>query len=270
MHSNLSAESAGEAQGLDAEGQGPAGEQPRDRILEVEDAGLEGGQEGVAQDPPGMKQERDKEEAHPAKAEPVSVKQEEAEGSELEGSQDRPSIAIFGEEIAAESDVKHEDDPQLREDQAGATISIASASASVQDRDARGQVVPATKESPAQQDGVQNPISNDVVNHVTEHVTSDSGTANQQPPAVNTFAVLCRENGMLQIFSLPDMQLLFSYSNPIEGPPLLTPGGSSPPQPEEGGANVRVVEACMESFGARDASGDYFVANDDWPCHVTQ
>lgn len=260
VHSTQSVKSAGEAQGPDAEGQGCAGEQPRDRIMEVEDAGLEGGQEGVAQEPAGgFKQERERDEAQQTEADPVRVKEEEeAEESEPQGSQESLSIAIFGEEIAAERVVKHDDhpaDPQLRQAQAGSVTDLYPGSASAQDQPISGR--PAqddTKESLLQQDGVYQPSSNGVVDHIPDN----SVPANQQLPAVKTFTVLCRENGMLEIYSLPDMQLLFSYSNPIEGPPLLTPGGSSPPQPEEGAAKLRVVEARMESFGPKDASGDFF------------
>ena len=273
VHSSLTADSARGAQGPEAEGQGPAGEQPHDMILEVEDAGLEGGQEGVAkgsqvwvaEEPAAVKQERDGGEAQQAasgsaKAEPVHVKEEEAEGSGQQGSGDKPSIAIFGEEIAAGSGVKHEDEsanPHLRQDQAGSATHVDRASSSAQDPQNPDQITQDSKQSLPQQDKSE-PLES---NGLAQHSISEPTPANQPLPAVKTFTVLCRENGMLQIFALPDMQLLFSYSNPIEGPPLLTQGGSSPRQPEEEEARVRAVEARMESFGPRDTSGDIPVSH---------
>ena len=249
VHSSLSAEAteaAKDAQGPDAGGQGPAGEQPRDRIVDVEDGGLEGGQEGVAQEPAAVKQERNtgdfQQPASASTAEPVRVKEEEAEEA-----RDRPSAAIFGDEIAYGGNMKHEDDsadPQPRQDQAGSATETSSASAqgpqSSPDQNAQD-----SKESLSLQYSPEPHESPPLAGH---------STAKQ--PSVRTFTVLCRENGLLQIFTLPDMQLLFSFTNPIEGPPLLTQGGSSPHQLAEEEAKVRVVETRMESFGPRDASGD--------------
>ena len=249
VHSAKAAESAKDAQGPDAEGQGLAEAQPRDRILEVEDGGLEGGQEGVAQEPAAVKQERERGDAQQlpsgsgsaSEAEPVRVKEEEAEES-----RDKSSVAIFGDEIASDSNVKHEDDsadPQLRQDQAAATQDLQSNLT---------QMARDSKDSLGQQNSPE--LLQSIA--LADHSPSDPPTAKRPLPAVQTFTVLCRENGLLQIFALPDMQLLFSYTNPTEGPPLLTQGGSSPHQPAEEEAKVRVVEARMESFGPRDASGD--------------
>ena len=259
VHSALAAESAKDAQRPDAEGQAPAGEQPRDRILEVEDGGLEGGQEGVAQEPATMKQETDGGGAQQpssglgwaSEAEPVHVKEEEAEES-----RDRPSVAIFGGEIASGGKIKHEDDsadPQLRQDQAESATEINPAAASTPGlQSSPNQMAQDSKKSPPLQDSPE-PLQSTAL---PDSSPSDSTTANQPRPAVKTFTVLCRENGLLQIFMLPGMQLLFSYTNPTEGPPLLTQGGSSPHQLAEEEAKVRMVEARMESFGPRDTSGD--------------
>ena len=260
VHSAQAAESAKDAQGPDAEGQGPAGEQPHDRILEVEDGGLEGGQEGVAQEPAAVvKQERDGGGAQQpssglgsaSEAEAVRVKEEEAE--EARGT---PSVVIFGDEIASGGNSKHEDDsaePQLEQDQAGSAAEIDPAAASTQGiQSSPDQKAQDLKGNLPLQDYYE-PLDSTAL---AGHSPSASSTAKQPLPAVKTFTVLCRENGLLQIFALPDMQLLFSYTNPTEGPPLLTQGGSSPHQPAEEEAKVRVVEARMESFGPKDASGD--------------
>lgn len=267
MHSNLTAEAAESAQDAqgpdDAGGQGPAGEQPRDRILEVEDGGLEGGQEGVAQEPAVVKMEENGGDAQQpssasgsaSKAESVHVKQEEAEES-----RDTPTVAIFGEEIASGSSFKGEDDstdPLPKQDQAGsATTTTDPASTSAQDpqSDCPNQEATDSKGSLQQQGHPELPLQSTAL---ADPPTSDPTTTATQPPqSAKVFIVLCRENGLLQIFVLPDMQLLFSYTNPIEGPALLTQGGSSPPPLAEEEGKVRVVEARMESFGPRSSSGD--------------
>lgn len=255
VHSSLTAgESAQDAQGPDdAGGQGPAGEQPRDRILEVEDGGLEGGQEGVAQEPAVVKmeenggdaQQRSSASGSASKAESMRVKQEEAEEA-----RDRPTVAIFGKEIASGSSFKGEDestDPLPEQDQAGSTTAP-------DPQSSPNQEATDSKESLQQQGHPEPPLQPTAL--ADPPASDPTTTADQAPQAAKIFTVLCRENGLLQIFALPDMQLLFSYTNPIEGPPLLTQGGSSPPQPPEEEGKVRVVEVRMESFGPRNASGD--------------
>ena len=267
IHSRLTAQAAASAQDAqgpdDAGGQGPAGEQPRDRILEVEDGGLEGGQEGVAQEPAVVKMEENggdiqqpsSASGSASKAESVRVKQEGAEDS-----MDRPTVAIFGEEIASGSSFKGEDesaDPLPEQDQAGsATKTTDPAPASTQNPQSSSpdQEAPDSKGSLHQQGQSEPPLQPTAL---ADPPTSDPTTTAEQPlQSAKLFTVLCRENGLLQIFALPEMQLLFSYTNPIEGPPLLTQGGSSPVQPAEEDGKVRVVEARMESFGLRNASGD--------------
>ena len=259
VHSSFSAEAAeaaNDAQEPDAVEQTPAGEQPGDRMLEVEDGGLEGGQEGVAQEPAAVKQEKDAGDAQQppsgsrsaSSSESVHVKEEEAE----EAGREEPSVAIFGDEIASDNNMKHEDnsaDAQLEQNQAGSAAETSAASAQGP-QSSPNQKAQDLQQSVPLQHGPEPPESTPLVGQST----ADSSAAKQ--PTVQTFTVLCRENGLLQIFALPDMQLLFSYTNPIEGPPLLTQGGSSPHQLAEEEAKVRVVEARMESFGPRDASGD--------------
>ena len=204
-----------------------------------------------------MKQEKDGGDAQQpssgsgSEADPVRVKEEEAEES-----RDRASVAVFGDEIASDGNIKHEDesaDPQLRQDQAGSATETNAAAAAVDGLQSNlSHMAQDSKESLQQQDRPE-PLRSTAL---ADQSPSDPTMTKQQLPAVKAFTVLCRENGLLQIFALPDMQLLFSYTNPIEGPPLLTQGGSSPHQPTQEEAKERVVEARMESFGPRDASGD--------------
>ena len=263
VHSAASAEAAeSTAQAADAKGQGIAGEQPHDMILEVEDGGLEGGQEGVAEQAAPVKQEKNGEEGQqPAPAsdegENVHVPEEEEAQSLEQNAESKPSVATFGEEIPAGNENKTEDqsvDQQLRQSQAGsATESDAAASqAAAGLHDTSWQAAQHAKQALAKQQHSDVPV----VDAPTDTGAPTSGSWSNNAP-VKTFIVLCRENGLLQIFTLPEMQLLFTYTNPSDGPLLLTQGGSSPPQSEEEEVRVQVVEARMESFGPRDASGDF-------------
>lgn len=258
--STEAAESTMDAQGADVEGQGLAGEQPHDMIVEVEDGGLEGGQEGVAEQAAPVKQEKNGEDAQqPAPASDaggdIHVKEEEeAQTSEQQDAESKPSMAIFDTEIAAGNETKTEDDPAdplLRQDHAGSDASASQLAAEALDMPGQH-----AKHDSAQQQHSKSPDLDNMADTGAQNPTCDSWSNRQQQPPVKTFIVLCRENGMLQIFALPEMQLLFTYTNPSDGPSLLTPGGSSPPQPEAEEVRVQVVEARMESFGPKDASGD--------------
>lgn len=70
------------------------------------------------------------------------------------------------------------------------------------------------------------------------------------------FIVLCRENGWLQLYALPEMDLIFAYQHATDGPAVMGEGGCSPnPAGLEGGSALQTVEVCMQSFGPSSTSG---------------
>ena len=263
-HSAKSAEAAEGALGTDTEGKDNTGEMLHDIILEVEDGGLEGGQEGVAEGTPIKHEEADTGASQPASSPEMKVDVEEedvtAGASEQQTADQSASVAIFVADIAASSNANGKDDPAaqlLQQDQAVPGAAIAPSSSQSAGAAQNNTQQDATED--ANQDLLQQQHSEAPDSGPVNSVTAEAATDEQQPPPVQTFIVLCRENGLLQIFQLPDMKLLFTYHNAVEGPPLLTPGGFSPPQPEGEEARVHVVEARMESFGPRDASGYLFL-----------
>lgn len=262
--------------GQGALGQGPGPASPdadaHDGVLEVEDAGLEGGQEGVAQPDAHadaavlVKQENSSVGDH--QKQPAAAGEQEAGPSGQAAEDTWASVAIFGQEIAAD---EHKPDQQ---DLAGTQPGTDRLSEPPDDSSKPHQTTAQTaandqqEEEPASshQGGLDpsgleaavQPSNEDIAPGNIQNPMPEPDQANQQAPPVQTFIVLCREKGEMQIFALPEMQLLFSYNNVVEGPPLLTQGGSSPSpsgKAEEEEGQVQVVEACMASFGASYVSG---------------
>ena len=89
--------------------------------------------------------------------------------------------------------------------------------------------------------------------------TSPGGTRRTGLAATpHSFIVLCRENGWLQLYALPDMELIFLYQHASDGAPVMGEGGSSPdPRGLEGGSALQTVEVCMQSFGPTTTSGPF-------------
>lgn len=242
-------------QGAGAEGQAPASPAAEglEGIVEVEDAGLEGGQEGVTQgvtaaepvikqetlgddNQHSMEEQRQQQDASTSDpSQPAEVKgelQARLESPDTAMPDSRASEAIFGSEIALPEQSIHtpeeEAEPSHQQAPDSTLLDVA--------------VHPDDGEMAA--GSIQNP-------------NAEAGPVVEQAAPLQTCIVVCREGGSLQIFALPDMQLLFSYSNAVEGPPLLTQGGSSPSSLSKPGeeAEVHIVEARMESFGAANVSG---------------
>ena len=254
----------------DALGQEPTLSPARDGLLEVQDAGLEGGQEGVMAEggthvkPEGAgdgdRQAGEEERSRDAgtltcKPEASGQASEEAEPG-VQGEAGRPSVAIFGEEIAAEEQVSLMDSvPGKSAWPAVGGIDtelvvfddpVGEAAASSEQRHSDSPQLDESMELSGESATAGSP----------GHDTAEPSPANQQTPAVQTYIVLCRDNGWLQIFALPEMELVFHCRKVAEGPPLLTHGGSSPPgDAGEEDVGVQIVEACMESFGPSNAAG---------------
>ena len=89
--------------------------------------------------------------------------------------------------------------------------------------------------------------------------SSRESPSRRSPPrgAVQSFIVLCRDNGWLQLYALPDMQLVFAYQHASDGPTVMGQGLCSPdPRGLVGGAALQIVEVCIQSFGPTTTSGD--------------
>ena len=257
--------------------QASPGAQAHDRILEVEDAGLEGGQEGATQDvskagtavkqegAEGAEQHEAAQQNQAAAASTSKAGNEEDVGpTDRAEADNKASIAIFGEEIATnDSKPAAEDVGQQEGEKAMDTEPPDDSSklnhAAVLTISAEGEAGSSLGQASdsANPETVIQPRNSDATPGDIQHPHSEPGPASLQAPPVQTFIVLCRRNGLMQIFVLPDMQLLFSYSNVVEGPLLLTQGGQSPVgKAEEDSSQVQLVEACMESFGASYVSGE--------------
>ena len=260
-------------QGAGEEGQAtasPAAE-GHDGIVEVEDAGLEGGQEGVTQGvtaaEPVIKQETlGDDNQHHTEAEqkqqdastsdptqPAAVKGELQARPELPDTtmpDSRASEAIFGSEIALPEQARMESSEGASEAIFGSEIALPEQS----NHQPGEEAGPSHQQAPDSTllDVAVHPDDVGVAAGSIQNPNAEASPVDEQPISVQTCIVVCREEGTLEIFALPEMQLLFSYSNAVEGPPLLTQGGSSPSSLRKPGeeAEVHIVEARMESFGA--------------------
>ena len=229
-----------------------------DGVVEVEDAGLEGGQEGVTQGAagvqPAVKQEKTDDGSQHM--------QEEQQNQAASSSGQAPSIAVKDEPQAGNLDEQEEVGPSGEADAQTSNASVAIFGSEIAKQDQGSQQQPTAdrmnSEPPDASHDLPGLASTD---NQTLHEEEEAGPANQQVPHTQTYIVLCREQAIVQIFALPEMQLIFSYSNVVEGPLLLTQGGSSPTPLGGEAAQTHITEACLESFGPTVVPGQPFISS---------
>ena len=230
-------------------------ESAHDQLIEVEDGGLEGGQEGGLvpgeQQGSGVSQLSSvivKGEHNASQQLPAPSQDSRAQNSASE-MQQAASTAIFGSEIAGND--TSSDSPVMMTESSNTGQEPAAGSVP--------QIASVTEDTDM-----------DDVNQLQLTVYPDDQTASHDARATSpggtqrvgvagtqgSFIVLCRENGWLQLYALPDMELVFSYQHANDGPPVMGDGGSSPdPRGLEGGPALQTVEVCMQSFGPTTTSG---------------
>ncbi|DBA84714.1 TPA: hypothetical protein ACH3X1_005967 [Trebouxia sp. C0004] len=231
-----------------AEGQAQMnpGAEGYDGVMEVEDAGLEGGQEGVTHGTagvqPAVKQERTDNDSQNM--------QEEQRTQAASSSGQAPSIAVKDELQAENLKEQEEVGTSGEADAQTSTASVAIFGSEITKTDSGSQQQPladrVNTEPPDASHELPGLTSTD---NQTPQEEEEAGPANQQVPHVQTYVVLCREQGIMQIFALPEMQLIFSYNNVVEGPLLLIQGGSTPTPLGGEEVQTHVTEARLESFG---------------------
>ena len=240
------------ATGALAEGQAQTtpGAEGYDGVVEVEDAGLEGGQEGVTQGAagvqPAVKQEKTDDGSQHM--------QEEQQNQAATCSGQAPSVAVKDEPQAGNLSRTEQEEvgPSREADAQTSTASVAIFGNKIAKTDQDSQQQPTAGRINTEPPDASHelPGLTSTENQMTEkEEEEEAGPADQQVPHVQTYIVLCREQDILQIFALPEMQLIFSYNNVVEGPLLLTQGGSSPTPLGGEEAQTHVTEACLESFG---------------------
>ncbi len=214
-----------------------------DGVVEVEDAGLEGGQEGVTPGvQPAVKQEKTDDGSQHM--------QEEQQTQAASSSGQASSTAVKNEPQVENLKEQEEVGPSGGADAQTSTASVAMFGSEIakQDQDTQQQPTP-DKMNSEPHDASQELPGLTSTDNQTPQEEEETGPANQQVPHIQTYIVLCREQGIMQIFALPEMQLIFSYSNVVEGPLLLTQAGSSPTPLGGEEAQTHVTEALLESFG---------------------
>lgn len=217
-----------------------------DGVVEVEDAGLEGGQEGVTQGAagvqPAVKQEKTDDDSQHM--------QEEQQTQAASSSGQPPSSAVKDELQAGNLKEQEEVGPSGEADAQTSTASEAISGSEIAKTDHDSQQQPtADRMNSEPPDASQELPGLAFTDNQTPQEEEEAGPSNQQVPHTQTYIVLCREQSIVQIFALPEMQLVFSYSNVVEGPLLLTLGGSSPTPLGAEEAQTHITEACLESFG---------------------
>ena len=223
-----------------------------DGVVEVEDAGLEGGQEGVtpgaADVQPAVKQEKtDNGSQH---------MQEEQRNQAASSSGQAPSIAVKDEPQAENPKEQEEVGPSGEADAQISTASEAIFGSEIVQGNQGSQQQPNADQKQSELPDASHELAGLIsTDNQMPQEEEEAGPASQQAPHIQTYIVLCREQSIVQIFALPDMQLVFSYSNVVEGPLLLTQGGSSPSPLAGEEAQTHVTEACLESFGATVVPG---------------
>ncbi len=217
-----------------------------DGVVEVEDAGLEGGQEGVTQGAagvqPAVKQEKTDDGSQHM--------QEEQENQAASSSGQAPVIAVKDELQAGNLKEQEEVGPSGEADAQPSTAREAIFGSEIAKTDHGSQQQPTTdkisSEPPDASHDLPGPTS---TGNQMPQEEEEAGLSDQQVSHTQTYIVLCREQSIVQIFALPEMQLVFSYSGVVEGPLLLTHGGCSPTPLGGEEAQTHVTEARLESFG---------------------
>lgn len=217
-----------------------------DGVVEVEDAGLEGVQEGVTRGAagvqPAIKQE---------KIDDGSQHMQDEQQNQAASSPGQPLSTAVKDELQAGNLQEHKEVRISEEaDAQTSTVSAAIFDSEIAKTDQGSQQQPTAdrinSEPPDASHDLPGLTSTD---NQTPQEEEEAGPANQQVPHVQTYIVLCREQSIMQIFALPEMQLVFSYSNVVEGALLLTQGASSPTPLGGEEAQTHVTEARLESFG---------------------
>ena len=236
----------------DGQAQTPPEAEGCDGIVEVEDAGLEGGQEGVTQGAagvqPAVKQEKTDDGSQHM--------QEEQQNQAASSSGQAPSIAVKDEPQAGNLKEHEEVGASGEADAQTRTASVAIFGSEIAKTDQGSQQQQnADKMNPEPPDASQELPGLTFTDNQTPQAEEEAGPANQQVPHIQTYIVLCREQGLMQIFALPEMQLIFSYSNVVEGALLLNQGGSGPSSLGGEEAQTHITEARLESFGPTVVQG---------------
>ena len=226
-----------------------------DGVVEVEDAGLEGGQEGVTQGAagvqPAVKQEKTDDDSQHM--------QEEQQTQAASSSGQPPSSAVKDELQAGNLKEQEEVGPSGEADAQTSTASEAVFGSEIAtDHDSQQQPT-ADRINSEPPDASQELPGLAFTDNQTPQEEEEAGPSNQQVPHTQTYIVLCREQSIVQIFALPEMQLVFSYNNVVEGPLLLTQGSSSPTPLGAEEAQTHITEACLESFGPTVVPGQPLV-----------
>lgn len=195
-----------------------------------------------------------------ASAKASDIKQETSTAAaqdSVTNSDQTASMAVFGSDIA--EDKKPSEAPAVGAEP-GSLSHVGAESHSPSETKAANQVpqiANVTEGTDTDMDGA-NQLQLSAYPDEPQPASRDSPSRRSPPRgAVQSFIVLCRDNGWLQLYALPDMQLVFAYQHANDGPTVMGQGGCSPdPRGLEGGSALQTVEVCMQSFGPTTTSGD--------------
>lgn len=233
-------------------------ESAHDQLVEVEDAGLEGGQEGclvpgeqasVPEDPSGSGDQA----ANDVKHEPREGQDLKRQNSPTE-LQDTPSRATAQQHVSHASAEQGAPNSPVRsrarlnspEQHQVEPEGLLPASDALQDTDMSDADPLQLVELPNQEQTRSGP----------EHARQTASPPAGLPKGNGSFILMTRENGWLELYALPGMELVFSHQHASAGPAVLADGGCSPdPSSLEGVPQMQTMEVSLQSFGPSTMSG---------------